>query len=151
MYKPLQLLLFLHGVDVRVVGEGSHCVSSVYVCMCVSSSDFLPPPHLSLPLSSPPPSVSFLLCSSLLAGNGEHQLLHYIDGESSPTPHTHSLTHTHCVSTVHCGNHTVILPSLLSRQMESFHALHPVLFFKLMRLTRVRPQRDFSIENTGQW
>ncbi len=126
------------------MGEGSHSVSGLYVCMCVSSSDFPPPPHLSFPpvisLSSHllHPSVYFLLCSSLLAGSGEHQLLHYIEGESSPTLHIHTVT---------------LLPprksysdlAILDEQANGvlFHALHPVLFFRLMQMTWVRLQQDF--------
>lgn len=95
MYKPLQLLLFLHGVDVRVVGEGSHCVSSVYVCMCVSSSDFLPPPHLSLPPSLLTPSLCVFPALFFTLGRqwrAPAPPLHR--WRILPHP-THSLSHTH--------------------------------------------------------
>lgn len=87
----LQFLLFPHGVDVWGLGEGTQRVS-VRVLIVVTA----PPPHFSLPCS-----LSFLTSSThcvfpalfwLLAGVGEHQLLHYIDGESSPT---HINTHIH--------------------------------------------------------
>lgn len=70
-------------------------VSSVYVCMCVSSGDSLLPliafSHLCfLSLYSPPPPLCvFPALFSLLAGSGEHQLLHYID---PPPPCTHTQT-----------------------------------------------------------
>lgn len=140
------------------MGEGSHCVSGVYVCMCVSSSDSTLP-LISLPLpffslsSPPPPFCVFPVLLSLLAVSGEHQLLHYRDGERPPPRHTHT-HHTHNVTTVHYGNHTGILPSLLCWQMESFGAHHCVLlFFRLMWVNWVRLV-DFGCwpsRRTGAW
>lgn len=110
---------------VSVVSPWHGCVStgggeSTCFCTCVLIVVTAPSPSF----LSPVLSLSFLTSSThrvfpalfwLLAGVGEHQLLHYIDGESSPT-----YIYTYIETTLHYGNHTVILSSLLCREMESF-------------------------------
>lgn len=75
-------------------GGGGEPLFIMDVCMCVSSSD--PPPFIFLSLSyvsSPPPPVCVFPALFLTLGREEQKLLHYIDGESSPT----LLTHAQCI------------------------------------------------------
>lgn len=82
--KPLQLLLFPHGVAVQAVGEGSYCL--LWRCACVWVVVTLPHSYLSPScVSSPPPLVCVFPALFLTLGTEEQKLLHYIDGESSPT------------------------------------------------------------------
>ncbi len=120
-------------------------------CMCACVSVVVTPPSPSslspscvFSRFSPPPPLCVFPALFLTLGRQWR----------APAPPLHRWrvlphpTHTRSpsASTVHCENHTVILPSSMSRQMEAIHALHPVLFFRLRQLTWVQ---DFRRENTG--
>lgn len=129
MFKPLQFLLFPNGVDMWVVGEGSH---RVCVCKCVSSGDS-PIPLIALSLScfpslltsSSPPCLS---CSALALCRQRRAPAPPLHGWRI-LPHL-SHQHTLCAASVQYGNHTLILPSVRAGKW-SLSALPTLLLFRL--------------------
>lgn len=113
-------------------GGGGEPLFIVDVCMCVSSSDA--PSLISFSpscVSSPPPLVCVFPALFLTLGTEEQNLLHYIEGESSPT----LLTNAQC-------SYRILWSCILPEQ-------EAVLFIARfccgsMLLTRVRKTTYFS-------